>query len=122
MINKATLIGRLGKDSETKTIKDKTLIRFSVATSETWKDNQGEKQEKTEWHNVGYWAKSAKLAEYLLKGALVYVEGKIETKEHEGKYYTGIVASQVKVLEFPQKETTGANNASVQNNSDSLPF
>lgn len=87
-LNKAMLIGRLGKDPEIRNTQAGTSIaNFSIATSETWKNKQGEKQEKTEWHNVVIFnEKLAELAgQYLKKGSQVYIEGKITTRKWEDK-------------------------------------
>ena len=86
-VNKAILIGRLGQDPELKyTPGGKAVVNFSMATSETWTDKSGEKQEKTEWHNIVMWEKLAEVAaEYLKKGSLVYIEGPIQTRTWEGQ-------------------------------------
>jgi single-strand DNA-binding protein len=80
MINKAILVGRLGKDPESRTIDNGTMVvNFTVATSESYKDKSGEKKEVTDWHNVVLWRGLAEVAaKYLHKGDLVYVEGKID--------------------------------------------
>ena len=85
-VNKAILIGRLGQDPELKyTPGGKAVVNFSIATSETWMKD-GEKQEKTEWHNIVMWEKLAEVAaEYLKKGSLVYIEGPIQTRTWEGQ-------------------------------------
>lgn len=84
-VNKVILIGNLGKDPEIRTTPQGTsLARFSVATSTTWKDNSGAKQERTEWHDVVAWEKLAQICgEYLHKGKLVYVEGSLQTRSWE---------------------------------------
>lgn len=86
-LNKVILIGNLGRDPELKmTPGGQALARFSIATTETWKNPQGEKQSKTEWHNVVIWGKQAEIAEkYLRKGAQVMVEGKIQYREYTGQ-------------------------------------
>lgn len=83
-LNKVILIGNLGRDPELKMTQSGTaLCKFSIATTETWKNAQGEKQSKTEWHNITVWGKQAEVAEkYLTKGKQVLIEGKIEY----GKY------------------------------------
>jgi single-strand DNA-binding protein len=83
-LNKVLLIGNLGKDPELKsTPSGQSVARFSVATTETWKNQQGEKQSKTEWHNVVVWGKQAETAEkYLRKGKQVLVEGRIQYREY----------------------------------------
>jgi single-strand DNA-binding protein len=83
-MNKVILIGNLGKDPELKvTPGGQPLARFSVATTETWKDGQGNKQQKTEWHNIVVWGKQAEVAEkFLRKGRQVMVEGRIQYREY----------------------------------------
>lgn len=105
-LNKALLIGRLGKAPEVNYIKpDTPVAKFSLATSETYKSREGDKKEVTEWHNIVAWRNTAKFCEsYLEKGMLVYVEGKIQTRKWEGqdgvtRYSTDIVADQIKILE-----------------------
>lgn len=83
-MNKVILIGNLGRDPELKmTPSGQALARFSVATTETWKNPQGEKQSKTEWHNVVVWGKQAEIAEkYLRKGKQIMIEGRIQYREY----------------------------------------
>jgi len=86
-LNKATLIGRLGQDPEIKTFSGgASVTNFSIATSEKFKNKAGEQQEKTEWHNIQSWGKLGEICkQYLRKGSLVYIEGRIETREYEDK-------------------------------------
>ena len=83
-LNKVMLIGNLGKDPELKmTTSGQPVCRFSMATTETWKNTQGEKQSKTEWHNIVVWGKQAEIAEkYLRKGKQILVEGRIQYREY----------------------------------------
>jgi single-strand DNA-binding protein len=83
-MNKVILIGNLGRDPELKmTPGGQALARFSVATTETWKNPQGEKQSKTEWHNIVVWGKQAEIAEkFLRKGKQVMIEGRIQYREY----------------------------------------
>ena len=104
-INKVILIGRLGRDPEMRfTPAGKAVTNFTMATSETWKDDSGERQERTEWHRIVMWGKMAELADkHLSKGSQVYIEGKISTKEWTDKegvkrYTTEIVASHMTFL------------------------
>lgn len=104
-LNKVQLIGRLGKDPELKyTNSGAAVCSFSLATSETWKDKSGEKQEKTEWHNLVLWGKLAEICgEYLKKGSLAYFEGRLQTrkwkdKEGNDRYTTEIVADNMVML------------------------
>jgi len=83
-VNKVTLIGRLGKDPELKyTASGTPFCRFSMATDDVWNDkNSGERQEKTEWHNIVAWDRLAEICnQYLTKGQLVYIEGALQTRE-----------------------------------------
>jgi single-strand DNA-binding protein len=102
-VNKVIVLGRLGKDPESKMVGQNTCTIFSVATSETWMKD-GQKQEKTEWHNIVVWGKPAEAAaKYLSKGKQVYVEGKLQTRSWDTKegtkaYKTEIVAQSVQFL------------------------
>ncbi len=104
-LNKVTLIGNLGKDPELKyTNSGVAVATFSLATSDSWKDQEGNMQERTEWHNIVAWRKLAEICgQYLKKGSQVYIEGKIQTRSYndkEGvkKYITEIVADQLLML------------------------
>jgi single-strand DNA-binding protein len=104
-VNKVILIGNLGRDPETRYMPEGAAItNISVATTEVWKDKNGEKQEKTEWHRVAFFGKLAEIAgEYLKKGSQVYVEGRLQTrkwqdKDGNDKYSTEIVADRMQML------------------------
>jgi single-strand DNA-binding protein len=104
-LNKVMVIGNLGRDPEVRYMPDgQAITNVSVATTETWKDKGGEKQEHTEWHRVAFFGKLAEIAgEYLKKGSQVYVEGKIRTrkwqdKEGQDRYTTEIVAERMQML------------------------
>ena len=104
-VNKVILIGNLGRDPETRYMPDGGAItNISIATTETWKDKAGEKQEKTEWHQVAFFGQLAEIAgEYLKKGSQVYVEGRLQTrkwqdKDGNDKYTTEIVADRMQML------------------------
>jgi len=104
-INKVIIIGNLGRDPETRYMPDGGAItNISVATTDKWKDKNGEMQEKTEWHRVAFFGKLAEIAgEYLKKGSQVYVEGRLQTrkwqdKDGADKYTTEIVANQMQML------------------------
>ncbi len=87
-INKVTLIGRLGRDPELKyTASGTAYCRFSMATDDSWTDrNTGERQERTEWHNIIAWDRLAEICgQYLAKGRLVYIEGSISSRQYEDK-------------------------------------
>jgi len=103
-LNKVELIGRLGQDPICKEVGDDLVANFSLATNEYWKDKKGEKQEKTEWHNIVMWGAQAKLAQsFLKKGSQVFLEGKNQTrkweKEGEPRYTTEVVARSVQFLD-----------------------
>ncbi len=107
MINKAILVGRLGRDPELRYTGSGTPVcSFSVATDESWTKN-GEKQTRTEWHNIVAWSRLAEICgQYLQKGKLVYIEGRIQTREWEDKegnrrWTTEIVANEMKMLSGP---------------------
>ena len=104
-VNKVIIIGNLGRDPETRYMPDGGAIcNISVATTDKWKDKNGEMQEKTEWHRVAFFGKLAEIAgEYLKKGSQVYVEGRLQTrkwqdKDGQDKYSTEIVANQMQML------------------------
>lgn len=104
-VNKAILIGRCGKDPETRYMTNGDAVtNVSIATSETWKDKSGEKQEKTEWHNLTFYKRLAEIVgEYVKKGSEIYVEGKISTrkwqdKEGKDRYTTEIICHEMKML------------------------
>ncbi|MDX8391110.1 MAG: single-stranded DNA-binding protein [Mariprofundaceae bacterium] len=105
MLNKAILIGNMGADPETRYMQDGTCVcNIRIATTERFKDRNGERQEKTEWHRVVLWAKLGEIAnQYLRKGSQVYIEGKIETRkwtDRDGndRYTTEIRANEMKML------------------------
>ncbi len=104
MLNKVQLIGRLGKDPEVRyTTEGEAVANVSIATTESWKDKAGGKQEKTEWNNLVFYRRLAEVVgEYLKKGALIYIEGKLTTekyqKDGEDRYITKIVVSEMKML------------------------
>lgn len=105
-VNKAIILGRVGKDPESRYFNDGTAVcNVSIATSESWKDKAtGERKESTEWHNVTFRAKLAEIAgQYLKKGSLVYVEGRLQTRKWQDKsgqdrYTTEIVANAMKMI------------------------
>lgn len=105
-LNKAMLIGRLGQDPDSRVTKSGSqVVTFSVATNDYWKDKQGNRQEKTDWHNIVAWAQLADFsANYLRKGKLVYVEGRLQTQnwvdsQNVKHYKTEIVANTIRLLE-----------------------
>ena len=104
-VNKVILIGNLGKDPEVRYTKSGTAVAsFSLATSEKWKDDSGEKKEKTEWHRIIAWGKLGEICgEYLKKGKQVYIEGRLQTRQWEDKdgnerQTTEVVANNMTML------------------------
>ncbi|KAF0205951.1 MAG: single-strand DNA-binding [Gallionellaceae bacterium] len=124
-VNKVILVGRLGKDPETRYMTSgEAVTNATLATSENWKDKSGEKQEKTEWHNLVFYRRLAEVAgEYLKKGAQIYVEGKIQTrkyttKEGQERYTTEIIVDQMQML---GSKSGGAGSFEVVENQSSAP-
>ena len=105
-VNKVILVGRLGRDPETRyTPSGQGVCNFSLATDETYKDRNGERQKRTEWHRIVLWGKLAEIAQqYLKKGSLVYIEGRIQTRQWDDKNTgqkrtaTDIVGNTMKML------------------------
>jgi single-strand DNA-binding protein len=104
-VNKVILIGNLGRDPELRYTKNgQAVANFSLATNERWTDREGGQQERTEWHRIVAWGKTAELcAQYLSKGRSAYIEGRLQTREYEDKegikrFTTEIVAQQVTFL------------------------
>ena len=103
-VNKVILVGNLGKDPEVRTLDNGAKVAsFSLATSETYKDKQGNKQTETEWHNIVAWRGLAEVVEkYMRKGMTVYLEGKIRTRSYEKdgnkRYTTEIIADTIQML------------------------
>lgn len=117
MLNKATIIGNLGADPDVRyTPTGKQITSFSVATTDKWRDQQGEMQESTEWHRIITWGRLAEIcAEYLLKGSRVYIEGKIQTRKwtdnnNVDRYTTEIIAREMKMLSA--KNSSGSASGS----------
>ena len=135
MLNKVVLIGRLGRDPETRFMPNgEAVCNFSVATSESWKDSNGQKQERSEWHNVTMYRKLAEIAgQYLTKGSQVYLEGKIQSRKYTDKNGVErtayeIIANEMKMLggnsqatqeqpKYPQGNAKPADDIS-----DDVPF
>ena len=127
MINKVILVGRLGKDPEIRSTPSGTSVaRFSLATDEKFTDRNGEKQERTEWHNIVAWGKLAEICgQYLKKGKLVYIDGAIRTdswddkESGQKKYRTEIVANTMKMLDRKGDEGGGGSYAGASRKSSS---
>lgn len=108
-LNKVTLIGNLGKEPEITTLEGNiSVAKLSLATTETYKDDKGESHTQTEWHSIVLWRGLAEMAaKYLHKGTLVYIEGKIKTrnyvdKDEKTRYVTEIIADSLIMLDKPK--------------------
>lgn len=127
-LNKAIIIGHLGKDPECRFLADQTAVaNFSVATSEKWKDKQtGEAKESTEWHRISCFGKLAEIVQaYYHKGDAVYVEGKIKTrkwtdKDGNDRYVTEIIADTCK--NFAKRDSSGTPVQNVGNSGSFADF
>lgn len=104
-VNKVILVGNLGKDPEVRHLENGAAVaNFSIATSESYKDKNGNRQEQTEWHNIVLWRGLAQIAEkYLRKGSQVYIEGKLKTRSWQDKdgntrYTTEVVGDNMTML------------------------
>ena len=110
-VNKVTLLGRLGKDPESTQLKDgSNVTRLSLCTQERWTDREGKKQEKATWHRLVCWNALAKVADqYLAKGRLVLIEGKLDNRTYEDKdkitrYVTEIIVQNISFVDSKPKE------------------
>lgn len=142
-LNKVLLIGNLGKDPELRyTPGGVPVASFSIATNESWKDQDGNLQERTEWHNIVAWRKLAEICgEYLKKGKKIYIEGRIQTRSYDDKntgakrYITEIVADNMIMLDggMGMRGESGGNSSSTpaaspessepgKSTDDDLPF
>ena len=127
-VNKVILIGRLGQDPELKYTPSGTAVcNFSVATSESFQDKSGAKQDKTEWHRIVIWGKLAETCnQYLAKGSQAYIEGGLQTRSWENKegvkmYTTEIVARSVQFL-TPKLESSNQEEPTQKYTADDIPF
>jgi single-strand DNA-binding protein len=118
-VNKVILVGRLGRDPETRyTGGGQAVANFSVATDESYKDKNGERQKRTEWHRITAWGKLAEICrQYLKKGTMVYIEGRIQSREwqdKEGQKRTSfdIVANTMKMLSSRAEGAAAGGGAS----------
>ncbi len=131
MINKVILVGRLGRDPELRYTPSGTAVaNFSMATDERWSSN-GETQSRTEWHNIVVWSKLAEICnQYLTKGRLVFIEGRLQTRDWEDKdgnkrRTTEIVATDMKMLggrreDAPVGQTVAAETGSSSESSNDM--
>jgi len=117
-VNRVILLGNLGADPEVRyTPSGNAVANFRIATNESWTDKNGQKQDRTEWHRIVAWGKTAELCgEYLNKGKQVYIEGKLQTrewadKENRKNFTTEIVASQVTFLGGGASQGRGTQGA-----------
>tara|TARA_B100000925_G_C22005068_1_gene473250 strand:- start:818 stop:1228 length:411 start_codon:yes stop_codon:yes gene_type:complete len=133
-VNKVILLGNLGKDPEVRYLDNGVAVaNFSLATTENYKNKQGERVSQTEWHNVVFWRGLAEVAEkYLKKGDSIYLEGKIRTRKWEDKegntrYSTEVLADNMTMLgkknsQVADSQELTSNEKSVSNDEDDLPF
>jgi single-strand DNA-binding protein len=116
-VNKAILVGNLGRDPELRqTPNGQSVVNFTLATSENWTDKGGERQERTEWHRIVVWGRTAEMCnQYLSKGRTVYVEGRIQTREWEdkdgNKRYTTEVNAQTVNFIGPRSDGGGGGSS-----------
>lgn len=110
MLNKVILIGRLGRDPEVRYMPNgEAVCIFSVATSERWKDQSGQRQERIEWHNITMYRRLAEIAgQYLKKGSQVYLEGKIQTRKYTDK--NGVERTAYDIIVNEMKMLGGGNS------------
>jgi len=127
-VNKVILIGNLGRDPETRyTTGGDAVTNLRIATTDTWKDKAGEKQEKTEWHTVVLFGRQAEIAgEYLKKGRPVYIEGRLQTRKYtdkEGveKYSTEIVGDRMQLLGGREGGGSGGGDVEFDSGSGAAP-
>lgn len=139
-VNKVILIGHLGADPQLKyTPSGRAFVNISIATNRVWKDQEGNQQERTEWHRVVAWGKLAEIiGEYLKKGGSVYIEGRLQTRSYEDangvkRYITEVVADQMVMLgkkgsgngsdsEYNQEAPVPAEDNAPPEGEDDLPF
>lgn len=136
-VNKVIIIGNLGQDPEVRYMPNGGAVaNVSIATSESWKDKNGEQQERTEWHRVVFFKRLAEIvSEYLKKGSKVYVEGKLQTRKWDKDgvtmYTTEIIADQMQMLDSKGGSSSAPHEASAKPNAskegedffnDDIPF
>lgn len=137
MVNKVILIGNVGKDPETKEVNDTSVTKFTLATSESYKDKQGDRVTNTEWHNIVAWGGLSNVIEkYVKKGSKLYIEGKLshrkyEDKDGQTKYFTEIIAKEMTMLGAKKESMEQKHEKDLQksdskkdefSNVDDLPF
>ena len=127
-VNKVILIGNLGSDPEVRfTPSGVQVANFSLATSESWTDRAGERQERAEWHRIILWRRLAEVAgQYLRKGSKIYIEGKLQTRSWEDqngqkRYTTEVVANSMEMLEGGQAAVTAEVDMAYSNSPAGVP-
>lgn len=138
-VNKVILVGNLGNDPEVRYMPNGNAVaNLSLATSESWKDQHGQMQERTEWHRLTMYKRLAEIAgEYLVKGSQIYIEGKLQTRkwqdqQGQDRYTTEIIVDQMQMLggrqggaqnnsNFPRPNNTGSNQAGYRPNNSNAP-
>ena len=130
-INKIIILGTLGRDPESQDFSGKAITSFSLATSETWKDKEGNKQESTEWHRCVCFGKTAEIArDYLRKGSKAYVEGSLSTrkwtdKDGRDRFTTEVRVQSLQMIDSRQKEerpATKQGDRAEASFDDEIPF
>ena len=128
-VNKVILVGNLGKDPEVRYLDNGVAVaNFSLATTENYKNKQGERVSQTEWHNIVLWRGLAEVAEkYLKKGSSIYIEGKIKNRKWEDKdgntrYNTEILGDNMTMLGAKQSSEETSLKTNIQETNDDLPF
>lgn len=133
-VNKVILVGRLGSDPQLKyTPSGRANVNVTLATNAVWKDQDGNQQERTDWHKIVAWGKLAEImGEYLKKGSKVYIEGRLQTRNYEDKegvkrYITEVVADSLEMLDSKGSNGSGGGSAPPEpmaedGPADDLPF
>ncbi len=127
-VNKVILVGNVGKDPETRYLESGVAVcNFPMATSETYKNRDGEKVTNTEWHNIVLWRNLAEIAnQYVKKGTQLYIEGRIRTRSWEDRdgnkrYITEVVGDNMQMLGRPPKDNEGSTGSGTQGTRDDKP-
>ena len=127
-VNKVILVGRLGRDPETRYMPNgDTITNFSLATDEQWRDHNGERQTRAEWHNVSLYGKLGEIAnQYLRKGSQVFIEGKIQSRKYTGndgieRTAYNIIGNEMRMLGDRNDGSDSGNNNAAPPTSSNLP-
>ena len=128
-VNKVILIGNLGRDPDFRaTSSGQAVANFSIATTEKWNDKDGQRQERTDWHNIVLWGRLAEIAnQYLKKGSSIYVEGRLQTRSWEDKdgnkrYIAEVVGSALQMLDSHKINSQSAQSTTKTEQAEDLPF